>query len=156
MNLLKKTERKSVKKMRKLKIKIEIPELNLVGEIKPLESYALLRQFEEILTQNKLEYTWSMSSYEDRDDIFNACVCSAPFDKLPQSAQELYSNLFDMADEEGFIYNLLPKLKRIKAKSDDLEILHKRNFINLVEDRIEIVDLLRQEEIFLREVDKNE
>ena len=68
MNLLKKIERKAVKKMRKLKIKIEIPELNLVGEIKPLESYYLLRQFEEILTQNKLEYTWSMSSYEDGEN----------------------------------------------------------------------------------------
>ena len=55
--------------MNKLKVEIEIQDLNLKGEIKPLKSYELLRQFEEILEENGLTYKWAMTSYrEDEND----------------------------------------------------------------------------------------
>jgi hypothetical protein len=54
--------------MRQIKIEIEIPELNFKGEIKPLKSYSLLRQLEEILDENNIKYKWCMSSYEDGEN----------------------------------------------------------------------------------------
>ena len=51
--------------MNKIKVEIEIPDLNLKGEIKPLKSYELLRQFEEILEENGLSYKWAMSAYRE-------------------------------------------------------------------------------------------
>ena len=55
--------------MNKIKVEIEIPDLNLKGEINPLKSYELLRQFEEILEENGLTYKWAMTSYrEDEND----------------------------------------------------------------------------------------
>lgn len=53
----------------KIKVEIEIPELNLKGEMKPLKSNELLHQFEEILIENGLAYRLSTSAYrEDKNN----------------------------------------------------------------------------------------
>ena len=52
----------------KLRVEIEIPELNLKGEIKPLESSELLHQFEEILIENGLSYRLCTSAYKENEN----------------------------------------------------------------------------------------
>ena len=54
--------------MNKIKVEIEIPELNLKGEIKPLKSHKLLHQLEEILIENGLSYRLITSAYKDGED----------------------------------------------------------------------------------------
>lgn len=61
---MKKMENKNIK----IKVEIEIPELNLVGEIKPLKSNELLHQFEEILIENKLGYRLTTSAYVESEN----------------------------------------------------------------------------------------
>lgn len=61
---MKKMENKNIK----LKVEIEIPELNLKGEMKPLKSNELLYQFEEILIENGLSYRLCTSAYTESDE----------------------------------------------------------------------------------------
>jgi hypothetical protein len=51
-----------------LKVEIEIPELNLKGEIKPLKSIELLNQFEKILIENGLSYRTSTRAYKESEN----------------------------------------------------------------------------------------
>lgn len=51
-----------------LKVEIEIPELNLKGEMKPLKSNELLYQFEQILQENRLSYRLSTSAYRESEN----------------------------------------------------------------------------------------
>lgn len=51
--------------MNKIKVEIEIPELNLKGEMKPLKSNKLLHQLEEILMENGLSYRLTTSAYKE-------------------------------------------------------------------------------------------
>ena len=51
--------------MNKIKVEIEIPELNLKGEMKPLKSHKLLHQLEEILMENGLSYRLTTSAYRE-------------------------------------------------------------------------------------------
>ena len=52
----------------KLKVEIEIPELNLKGVMKPVKSLELLHQFEEILVENGLSYSLSTSAYREEEN----------------------------------------------------------------------------------------
>ena len=54
-------------KPNKIKVEIEIPELNLKGEIKPLKSTKLLNQFEQILIENGLGYRLTSSAYREEE-----------------------------------------------------------------------------------------
>jgi hypothetical protein len=61
----------NMKNKYKIKVEIEIPELNLKGEIKPLKSIKLLNQFEQILIENGLGYRTTTSNYkEDDEDVY--------------------------------------------------------------------------------------
>ena len=51
--------------MNKLKVEINIPGLNMKGEMKPIKSMKLVEQLEQILTENKLDYKLTYSAYED-------------------------------------------------------------------------------------------
>ena len=55
-------------KPHKLKVEIEIPELNLKGVMKPLKSHELLHQFENILIENGLGYRLITSAYREDED----------------------------------------------------------------------------------------
>lgn len=55
-------------KPNKIKVEIEIPELNLKGEIKPLKSTKLLNQFEQILIENGLGYRLTTSAYREEEN----------------------------------------------------------------------------------------
>lgn len=55
----------------KIKVEIEIPELNLKGVIKPLKSIELLNQFEQILIENGLGYRTTTSNYKEEDENGN-------------------------------------------------------------------------------------
>lgn len=62
---------KKMKNKYKIKVEIEIPELNLKGEIKPLKSIELLNQFEQILIENGLGYRTTTSNYKEDDEDVN-------------------------------------------------------------------------------------
>ena len=58
-------EKTTAIKPHKLKVEIEIPELNLKGEMKPLKSDKLLKQLEDILIENGLSYRLTTSAYRE-------------------------------------------------------------------------------------------
>ena len=132
-----------MKKMNKLKAKITIPQLNLTGEMKPIKSNELLKQLEDILIENKLNYRLEISAYREtnkltgdekaeiREAAIDNVLVSEEFSELPLSTQALYSALCDVADENGVIPNAIDFLDEIDAELNDLLTLSNKKYIIL-------------------------